>query len=132
MDKTAICYSLQSKRALALKGEKYQRRRGHDRVCYNKNGSEKLPLIVRKFENASCIKDLQHYLCNFKSSTTAWVTERLFRESLLKEKWLAKTGMYFKYWISILLTTRVLIGGMYTSICCQTPPVTCDNLTSSA
>jgi hypothetical protein len=65
-------------------------------LCCNKNGSEKLhPLIVRKFENASYMKGLKHYPCNYKSSKTAWVTERLFSVSLLKEKWLAKTGMYF-------------------------------------
>jgi hypothetical protein len=32
MDETAIFYSSQPKRALALKGEKYQGGKGHDRV----------------------------------------------------------------------------------------------------
>ncbi len=54
-------------------------------MCYNANGSDKLPLIViGKYENPCCFKNVNrdNFGCKYRSNLKAWMTQVIFLEWL--------------------------------------------------
>lgn len=50
-------------------------------LCANCDGSEKLPpLVIGKFENPRCFKNLRKKPCVYKNNKKAWMTSKLFEE----------------------------------------------------
>ncbi len=62
-------------------------------MCYNADGSDKLPLLViGKYENPRCFKNVNRdsFGCKYRSNPTAWMTQVIFLEWLIGfDAWMA-------------------------------------------
>jgi hypothetical protein len=62
MHETAL-YSTQPNRTMGI-------------ICSGDGSEELMPLFVGKFEMSCCLKNMGHYLCEYKDTAYAWVTGR--------------------------------------------------------
>ncbi|MBA0763153.1 hypothetical protein Gotri_012658 [Gossypium trilobum] len=86
MDETGLFYRLQAYHSLARKqfeGRKKDKERLTIVVCYNGDGSDKVPLwVISKFANPRCFKhvNIDNLSCHYRANKTAWMIGLLFKD----------------------------------------------------
>ncbi|XVF51243.1 hypothetical protein PTKIN_Ptkin04bG0168800 [Pterospermum kingtungense] len=86
MDETGLFFRLQVDHSLAtkqLEGKKQDKERLTIVICYNEDGSEKLPLwIIGKYAKPTCFKNVNLQSMNFEyhANKQAWMKRVLFEE----------------------------------------------------
>ncbi|XP_074350027.1 CENP-B homolog protein 2-like [Apium graveolens] len=86
MDETGLFYRLQADHSLAtkqLEGRKQDKERLTVVICYNEDGSEKIPLwIIGKYAKPRCFKNVNmgSLNCHYRANKRAWMTSVLFDE----------------------------------------------------
>ena len=86
IDETGLFFRLQAHHFLTttqLKGRKQDKERLTIVICYNEDGSEKVPLwIIGKYAKPRCFKNinLNSLNCHYQANKRAWMTGMLFEE----------------------------------------------------
>lgn len=89
MDETGLFWKLVPDKSFAFKNDRCKgQKKSKDRVtvllCCNMDGSEKRrPLVIGKFANPRCFRNVTRLPVDYKSNSCAWMTSEIFCEWLL-------------------------------------------------